>query len=318
MRVFASIAICSLFVAFAETASAHSEGTGKGGFFGDVRIGGAVVSSRPSGLEVFGADETLNSLAARRSRQSEGIAMIGGKLGYDFTHSGTTIFAGGGIEDPLYLTIAQKAPGLGSLTLSALYEKKEVWQDPYSTGLKRAKTDAESVGYSVNWEDFLETGMRLFFDQKYIDVEQDRIGQSQPDLRRDGTDTSLGIGYSFNWGAAGVFSPTIRHIRIERDGASNSGCGYAAGLKHVLVLGSFSFATSLDISDINYQKLHSVFNQKREETAYGISETISVAEPFGLKNSFLFGVAACGKTDSKINFFDSSSVALGAGIGYKF
>lgn len=318
MKLFAFIGICSLFITFVAKASAQSEVVEKSGFFGDIRVGGGVVSSHPSGLEVFDDNERLNGLDVSGNRQSVGLLLIGGEAGYNFNDSGTKIFAGVDIDKPFYLSISQELEGVGSLTLSALYETKEVWKNPYLVGVDRAKTDADSVGFSMNWDNVLATRMRLFFDQKFIDVKQDNIGLSQPDLRRDGTDTTMGLGFSMDWGAGGVFNPSIRHIWIEREGASNTGCGYAAGVKHVLVLRNFSFATSLDISRTDYDKLHPVFNKKREETTYGISETVSIAEPFGFENLYLFGVAAYGKTDANITFFYRSSVALGTGIGYKF
>jgi hypothetical protein len=37
----------------------------------------------------------------------------------------------------------------------------------------------------------------------HIDIKQDLIGQLQPDLQRDGIDTTLGLNYAFNLGAGG-------------------------------------------------------------------------------------------------------------------
>ncbi len=318
MKVLGFLVICILLIALVMSASAQSEVVEQGGLYGDIRIGGGVVSSRPSGLEVFDDNEKLDSLDNSGNRQSVGIPLIGAEVGYAFNNSGTKIFAGVDMGKPFYVSASQEFAGVGSLSLSALYENKNVWENPYLDGISRSKTDAESVGINMNWDNVLDTRIRLFLDQKFIDVEQDRIGQIQPDLRRDGADTTMGIGFSMDWGSAGVLNSSLRHIWINRDGASNSGCGYAAGLKHALVKGRITYATSLEISRIDYDKLHPVFNKKREETTYGVLETVAFAAPFGFDNLYLFGVAAYGKTNANITFFDSSTVAFGTGIGYKF
>lgn len=318
MKILGFLVICILLIAIVSTASAESDAAQKVGFYGDIRIGGGVISSRPSGLDAFDDNERLDSLDASGKRQSVGLPLIGGEVGYIFDNSGTKLFAGADIGKPFYLSVSRELTGVGNLSFSALYEKTDVWENPYLVGVNRSKTDAESVGYGLNLDNVLDTGIRLFFDQKFINVAQDRIGHIQPDLRRDGTDTTLGIGFSMDWGAGGVMSPSLRHIWIDRDGTSNSGCGYAAEITHTLFKRRLSFATSLKISRIDYDKLHPIFNKKREENAYGVLETIAFAAPFGIDNLYLFGIAAYGKTNANIIFFNSSSVALGGGVGYKF
>ena len=113
-------------------------------------------------------------------------------------------------------------------------------------------------------------------------------------------------------------TPSLSHIWLDREGAANSGSSYVAELKYVLGFGRLTIDTSLEWQHTGFDGYHPIFHKKREETVYGLSETIALAEPFGLKNCSLFGLVAVREIDSNIKFFDSSLLLLGAGIGYNF
>lgn len=290
----------------------------KDGWFGDLQIGGGVVSARPSGLEVIDDNERRDSLSEEGSRESEGLPLVGGEIGYGFQKTGTMVSAGGGMEDPWHVSVGQKIGRAGRITLSALYVEEEVWENPYLTGVDRDETDARSVGYALNWDDILNTGLSVFVEQMHIDVDQDRIGEIEPDLERDGADTTVGVSYPWSLGRGGVLLAGISYTQMDRDGDAESGYGYAAALNHVLEAGRFAFATDLELSAKSFDEDHPVFNEKREEVTFTVSETVTFAEPFGFKHSYLFGVAAYSETDADLTFFDSSGFLAGSGVGYRF
>lgn len=306
-----------LFVPMAVMA-AQEEDSSTSGWFGDIQAGGGVISSRPSGLEVFDDNDRLDSLTEEGSRQSEGFGLIGGEIGCAFKTSGTTLLVGGSMNDPLHISLGREVDGWGQLTLSALYKKGKVWKNPYLTEVDRDETDAESIGYSLAWDNILHIGLGVYFEQMHIDIKQDLIGQFQSDLQRDGIDTTLGLSYAWNLGTSGVLTAGVSYVRIDRDGGGNSGNGYAAQLNHVLEWRRFSFATDLELIATEFDEIHPVFNEKREEAGVSIFETISFAEPFGLDNFYLFGIAGYSATDADLTFFDSSSFIVATGVGYRF
>lgn len=310
--------ILSLFMILSMYGAVQAGDAWKDGWFGDLRIGGGVVSARPSGLEVLDDNERRDSLAEEGSRESEGIPLIGGEIGYGFQRTGTMISAGGGMEDPWHFSVGQKIGRAGRITFSALYVEEEVWENPYLTGVDRHETDAQSMGYAVNWDDILNTGLGAYIEQMHIDVDEDRIGRIEPDLERDGADTTVGVEYPWSLGRGGVLRAGIRYVQMDRDGDAESGYGYAAALNHVLEAGRFAFATDLELSAKEYDEIHPVFQKKREKATFTVSETISFAEPFGFKNSYLFGVAAYSETDADLTFFDNSGFLIGSGVGYRF
>ena len=318
MNVIKLLGICSLYITLLLPLQAHAESGMENGWFGNFRVGGGLISSRPSGLDVFDENEKLYNLTSRGSQLSEGFPLFGLDIGYRFQGIGTTISTGTGMESPFHLTLGQEMGDLGSLTLSALYDNEDVWENPYLTGVNRSKTDAESLGFAFTWDNILNTKIGAMYEQKSIDVKNDLIALSQPELQRDGTDTTFGLSYLFNYGAAGEMTANVRYSWIDRDGVSNSGSGYGVGLTHELGFGRLQFATGLDYSQTDYDNVHPIFNKTREESVYVASETVTFLEPFGVKSTYLFGVVAYSETIANINFFDSSNLILGTGIGYRF
>jgi hypothetical protein len=317
-RISAMLGICMVFIILCVPLAAQASGTWRSGWFGDIRIGGGVVGAEPSGLDVYDDNEKRDRLGDDGADVTEGLPLIAGEIGYGFENTGTMISAGGGMEDPWFVSIGQKVGGWGMVSLSGLYEEGEVWENPYLTGVDRDETDAESFGFGLGWDGVMGTGLSVFATRTEVDVDRDRIGEIDPDLQRDGADTTIGIRYPWNLGAGGVLSGGIRYILIDRDGDANSGHGYAAELNHMLEWGRFSFATGLELVAREFDETHPIFDEKREEAEFTISETISFAEPFGLKNSYLFGIAGYSETAADIDFFDSAAYILGAGVGYRF
>jgi len=314
----ALLMICTLFITLNFPFTSHAGSTWRNGWFGDIRIGGGRVYSQPSGLEVFDDTEKHEGLGDEGSEVSEGIPLVGGEIGYGFQSTGTVVSFGCGTEAPWQVAIGQRMADWGLVSLCAFYAESEVWENPYRIGVDRDETDVHSLGYGVDWDNVLNTGIRIFTKRMEIEVDHDRIGDIVPDLRRDGIDTILGIRYPWNLGPGAVLSGGISYILIDREGVANSGRGYAAELNHMLEWGRLSFATGFELVAREFDEVHPMLNKKREEAAFTLSETVSFAEPFGIDNSYLFGIAAYTKTVADIMFFEGDTFILGAGVGCRF
>ena len=299
-------------------AIALAESAESGGLFGNIQLGGGIARIHPSGLDVLDDNQRRDNPDNKARKQSENLILLGAELGYAFKETGTTLALTLDTEGPLSLSLGHEVDGLGAVILRARYEKKDAWQDPYLVEVDRRRTDTESRGFAVNWEHILGTRAQLVYEQMWVEVEDDLSGQFEPGLRRDGKDITLGIGYTWDFAAAGVLSPRLSHLWLDRDGAANSGCGYLAEVQHLLGVGRVSFATRLEWKHMEFDAIHPRFLQTRQETSYGMSEMISLAAPCGMENWSLFSFFGVAKTNANIRFFDSSSLISGAGIGYKF
>jgi hypothetical protein len=297
---------------------AQAQESWRSGWFGDIRIGGGMVSGRPSGLDVWDDDERRDRLTGEGDRVSEGFPLIGGEISYGFAQTGTMVSAGGGMEDPWHVSLGQKVDGWGLFSLRGLYEETEVWENPYRIGVDRQETDAESFGWGLEWENIRNTDLTVYFQRMEVDVDRDRIGAIEPDLRRDGADTSLGIRYPWDLGAGGVLTGGIEYTQIDRDGEANSANGYGAELNHRFEWRRWSFITGLEFVAKEFDEIHPVFNETRREATFTASETVSFAEPWGLQNTRCFAFAGYSETASDISFFERSATILGAGVGYRF
>lgn len=312
---------CSLLMVLAclvIPASALATPARHAGLFGHVSLGAGVATVRPSGLDVLDDNETRNTLESKGRQQSENLMLLNAELGYAFAKTGTTVLAAISTEGPCSLSLRQEIEGVGKMSIDVRYERKEVWKDPYLVGSSRSRTDAEWFGFAMTWEHVLGTGAGLRFEQMNVEVDDDLIGQRQADLRRDGKETTLGVSYDWALAGAGVLTPSLSHIWIERDGKANSGRGYGVELTHLLEVGRLSYATRLEWQRTDFDGSHPIFQQKREETVYGVSEMISFAEPFGFRNWSVFGIVAAEQGDAHLTYFDSSSLLAGAGLGYRF
>ncbi|HMB14926.1 MAG TPA: DUF2860 family protein [Pelovirga sp.] len=312
-----TIGLCSLFIALM-TFSTPVIAEDKSGLFGTIRLGGGVVNTRPSGLEVLNDNEKRDSLEGKANRRSQGLLLLSADIGYIFDESGATLMAAINTEGSISLALRHEIVGVGELTYSALYEKKEVWKNPYLVGANRNRTDAESLGVAMDWERILGSGARLALKHQQIDIADDLIGQAEPGLRRDGADTTLGIGYCWDLDAGGVVSTDLSYVWIDRDGAGNRGYAYLVEVTHELNVDRLTFSTYVELKNTYFDGVHPVFNKKRNESAYRFSEMITFAAPFGYTNWSVFGVASIGATAANIDFFDSSTLFSGAGIGYRF
>jgi hypothetical protein len=314
----ALMGLFALLLAFSTAAPAQAQGSWKSGWFGDIRIGGGMVSGRPSGLDVWDDDERRDRLTSEGDRVSQGFPLIGGEIGYGLAQTGTMISAGGNMEDPWHVSVGQKVEGWGLISLRGLYEETEVWENPYRIGVDRQETDAESFGWGLEWENVRNTDLTVYFDRMEVDVDQDRIGAIEPELRRDGADTTLGIRYPWDLGAGGVLTGGIEYTHIDRDGEANSASGYGAELNHRFEWRRWSFITGLEFVAKEFEETHPVFNETRQEATFTASETVSFAEPWGLQNTSCFVFAGYSETASDISFFERSATILGAGVGYQF
>jgi hypothetical protein len=306
------------FMSLATTATADEKSSEPSELYGDIQVGVGIMSGHPSGLDVLNSKKSRDDLYSKGQRHSEGIAFLSGNIGYTFKEIGTTLGVGIRTEGPLYFSLSHEFESVADMTLSALYEKNMVWKNPYLVGVNRSRTDQDSFGFAVNMRQILRTGLHFKFEQMNVDIKEDLIGQLDPDLRRDGTDTTVGIGYDWNLGARGALSSNLSHTWYDREGTGNEGCSYVAELKHMIGAERLTFVTGLEFKQTQFDATHPIFNKKRQESTYSISEMVSFAEPLGYESWSVFIIAAYGATDSNIRFFDSSILFAGSGIGYEF
>ena len=292
----------------------------RGGFFGNIILGGGLASGKPSQLEVTDDNEIINGLDERVENYSEAIPFIMAEIGYAIVSTGTEISLGNksGRTDLLALAVNQSLDDLGSLRIILSHGYNDVWKDPFLVGVKRDDTKEITTSIEVDYETILGTGAQLSISSAQIKIDDDQIGIREPDLKRDGSAITFGAGYVIAFNENNVIIPSIGFVMDERDGKSNSSEGYRLELEHVLGLGKFTFVTNLAFSETEFDKIHPIFNLTREEKGYELSEFITYVEPFGLRGFSINGLIAYSHVDANIRFFESDVLVVALGVGYSF
>ena len=314
--------LCLLFMVliFPVQVPAQEDEPERGGFFGNIILGGGLASGKPSQLEVTDDNEIINGLDERVENYSEAIPVIMAKIGYAIASTGTEISLGNksGRTDLLELAVNQSLDDLGSLRIILSHGYNEVWKDPFLVGVKRDDTKETTTSLGLTYESILGTGAQLSVSSAQIKIDDDQIRIREPDLKRDGSAITFGAGYVIAFNKKNVIIPSIGFVVDERDGKSNSSEGYRLELKHVLGLGKFTFVTNLAFSETEFDKNHPIFNRTRKEKGYELSDFITYVEPFGLRGFSINGLIAYSHVDANIRFFESDILVVGLGVGYSF
>lgn len=316
------ICISFLLVLFSvpALAVAQDDEQAQSGFYGDILLGGGLVTGKPSQLEVTDDNEIIDGLDERSESYSEAIPFVMAEIGYRFAKTGTEISLGNqlGRTGEFAVSIKQSLNDWGALGITLGYGCEEVWENPYLVGVKRDDTEIITKSLTFNYENILGTGAQMSISSAKIKVDDDLIGAIEPDLGRDGEALTIGAGYVFVINEKNTLTPRIEYIEDDRDGDSHSSKNYRLSLNHTLSLGKFTFMSNFAYAKADFEKDHPIFNRTRDENGYELFEYITYADPFGWRGFSLNGLIAYSHVDANIRFFESDTLVVGLGIGYRF
>lgn len=289
------------------------------GFSGMIQAG-TIWTTTTSQLHTDSGNKKINTLDKEADRFDELEPGILFDLRYTYT-SGTSIYISTPFEDEYELSIgvSQFLPDGSQIGLSAYYTLfKEVWKDPYMIGAPRAETDLTQFGCRLKYDQILGTSLSLGYKYTNMDVDEDLIGESFSDLKRDGDIHSLVFGYSFNFGSGHLLTPEFQYSLAAMDGKSNSYDGYKVGLNYGKMSEKLMIQLSVSAESDIYDKSHPIFNKKRKDKKYHAMTIFTWLNPFGFEKFFCnFGMEG-GVTDSNINFFQSKDLSIFMSTGYNF
>lgn len=298
---------------FAGKALAEEQRTASG-FHGDIMIGG-MWSSSENRLVPGDDNKKISSLADNGEKESEMSAMGMGNLNYT-TLSGTQLFAS--FDGAFSTGVSWDVEGIANVTLAGVAQINEVWEDPYLTGSDRKETDQTRTGGRLGLDGILGTGLSLDYCMMNIEVDDDLSGKTNPLLKRDGISHVLTTSYAVPLGENNSLTPQIQYEIGDIDGKSNSYDSWGGSLTHTFINKNIMLATTVSAAKAEYDQSHPLFNKIRDEETYGVSSTITWFDPLGYENFFVNVMGSYAKTDSNIDFFDSTDTMAGMGIGYRF
>ena len=204
------------------------------------------------------------------------------------------------------------------IDVSISYVNGEVWKDPYIAGVARNETDVEDVGFTIDYDRILDTGLNLYYKYNQVDVDEDVIGTMFNNLKRDGIIHRTGIGYRINLDKSNIIIPDFEYSKANMDGESNSYNGYRIKIGYKRMKKDYILSTFFAVDKKDYDKTHPIFNETRDEKGYSAIAIFTLLNPFGYDNFFTNFIAGYGYSDSNIDFFDKRTYVSGVTIGYNF
>lgn len=289
----------------------------KEGFSGFVFLGVAYTDKEMS-LDDASEDknQSISSFNQSTKNESEFSALVTGALNYRFK-SGTTI-GFGDADHGLALYVMQEIKDVGSIYLGVTGEEEDVYSDPFVVGSARVKTDKESFKISLGWEKIMQSAVSVAYSINSIDIENDISGKRDSNLKRDGEIHTLDVSALVFENETHEFGAGIAFSIADMSGKSYSNAGVGLELFHTYKGNKWDVQTGVSVKYAEYDGRHSEFNKTREDTFASLGSSYTLYDPFGFEDFFISVFATYSQNGSNINFYDSSELITGMGVGYSF
>ena len=303
--------------ALAQEGDRHEEN----GFSARIEAGGVWINTTDQ-LFVDDRNEKTENLNDEADSFSTTMPAVMFDLRYKFRDTDTEVYLATPFEDSgiaLTLGMTQTFIDKSKLDVSIFYGiMGEVWKDPYIAGVERDDTDIKDVGFTIDYDRILDTGLNLYYRYNLVDVDEDVIGTRFNDLKRDGIIHTTGLGYMIDLDESNIIIPGFEYSKANMDGESNSYNGYKIKLEYKRTKKDYILNAFVSADKKDYDKMHPIFNKTRDETEYSATAIFTLLNPFGYDKFFTNFIVGHSYLDSNIDFFDKRTYISGITIGYNF
>ena len=309
------------------------------GFSGYIELLGAYISSN-SQFNTDNKNERTDSLDKSGKRVDNVKPLPLGLIAYTFAELRTQLFLGV-LPETVVQGQFQVEAGVRhdlldgtSLRASAIPItpfQKETWEDPFVVGQNRKETDITSYGFKLSAENILASGIGLEYRWKQQKIDNEKSGKfliSQPvspltpedldDLERDSKSHRFSAEYSFELMPRMNLKPILRYTREDAKGSANS---FHAFTTHL----SFSYSGDKWQAFVNgivkrewYDDTHPIFDKTRRDFNLGMFAIIAYKDPFGLEGFRINWLNGIFRSNSNIDFYESTNYLTALGIAYNF
>lgn len=309
------------------------------GFSGFINLGAGAITAKSNTI----AGNTLGSIGKKRidsltdspDSESDVIPLINGELAYTFASTRTQLYFGNSFEDFIRFDTAtlagvrQELPDKSIVALSYVFSAipTEVWADPYVVGQDRTKTDRTSSGLRLGYDKILGSDFEIQFTWRSIDLDEERSGLTQlglpPDqanlLNREGDSYDFEVIYPFRFKQGKhILAPAVSYRRLDLDGKAMANDQYQGQLTYAYIGEKFTITTNLVLGIAEADETNPIYLKKREDDLYGLSLTFFYRKFLEVQGLSLVGTAAYFRSDSNIDFYDTTIGLLGLSVLYRF
>jgi hypothetical protein len=309
------------------------------GFSGFINLGAGAVTAKSNmiagnNLTTIGK-KRIDSLTDSADSENDVIPLISGELAYTFASTRTQLYLGNSLEDFIRFETAtlagvrQELPDKSIVELSYVFSAiyTEVWADPYVVGQDRTKTDRNSSGLRLGYDKILGSDFEIKFTWRGIELDDERSGLTQlglpPDqaklLDREGDSYEFEVIYPFRFKQGKhILAPALSYRRMELDGEAMANDHYQGQLTYAYVGNPLSISSNLLFAVADADKTNPIYLEKREDVIYGLSIAVFYRNFLDVQGLSLVGSAAGFRSDSNIDFYDTTIGLLGLSVLYRF
>ena len=309
-----------LFIATSLTAHAQGPDASEPGFSGRLQ-GGAFFVQTDSQLSTESTNRSIDDLDGPADTHEVISGMASLYLRYQF-EGGTAVYAGNPLEigEGFALAAGMSHPmDMGTLDVALTWLPiQEVWKNPYLTGSPRDKTDVDTLGLRVQFQEIAQTSWEATYNIRRIDIEDDEIGDLEDDLERTGWTHELGVKYTLPLKQNLALTPELSCTYADIEGRSNSYNGIKLGVQLKRFRPPWVLIGLVSGFHHQYQKTHPLFDKTRQESGITTFAQVMRLNLFGVERLFASFGAGYIFSDANIDFFDSRTVIGLASVGINF
>ena len=309
------------------------------GFSGYIEVLGAYISTN-SQFNTDSENKKTDSLDTSGKRANKFRPLPLGLIRYTFAEIRTQLFVGvlpENVAQGQFLVeagarhILSNGTGLRASVIPLTPIAQKTWEDPFVIGQNRQRTDINSYGFNLAAETILGTGLNLKYGWARQTLDDEKSGTfllSQPnslltpgdldDLDRDAHFHRLTTEYSFSIGARMRLTPILRYTRGTAKGDANSFHGLTPQLSFLYSGNQLQANVNVSAKAEWYDSRHPVFDKTRREFNPGLLAILGYKNPFGFNNFRIDWFNAFFKSNSNIDFYESSNFISALGLGYTF
>lgn len=194
----------------------------------------------------------------------------------------------------------------------------EVWRNPYAIGRERSKTNMVTLGFAADYKDIGGTGFNTYLKLKTVDVDEDLIGEMEPDLERDSLAGTLGLGYRFTIDSVNTLTPGVWYSRDFAEGAANRSHQYAGGIEYTRETRRYRLNIITHATNRHHDRTHPVFGKTRNDWEYFSLLSLIWFDLFNNEHLYADLGISYSALDSNIDFYNESNATLALAVGYFF
>jgi hypothetical protein len=280
----------------------------------------------------------IDTLFDSPDSETDIIPVLNGELAYTFGSTRTQIFLGSSLEDFIRLETAtlagvrQELPDKSIVNVSYVFSgfPTEVWADPYVVGQDRIKTDLTSTGLRLAYDKILGSDFEIQFTWRNIELDDERSGLTQQTqlglsqtatelLSREGNSYQFEILYPFRFEKGKhILAPAFEYARFDLDGKSMANDRYQGQLTYFFTGDIFNVAVNVLYARADYDQTNPIYLKNRQDDIYGGSLSVFYKNLFDVKRLSLVGTVVGFKSDTNIDFYDTTIGFFSLSVLYRF